>query len=218
TSTRSAILFGATGAVGKPLLSELLKSPQYDQVHAFVRKPFKNESSYKEEAKLIEHLLDFEKLLEEGKGVEEIRDVKAEAVYITLGTTRANAGSAEAFERIDREYVLAAAKAALHPDQQQNQKVLYCSSFGVSAKSPFLYPKSKGLTEEGLASLGYSDTILFRPGFLAQANRAQSRKVEQIYGFVTHNILSHVWNDAEIKVAVLAKAFRVAGENGSSGL
>lgn len=149
SSTRSAILFGATGAVGKPLLSELLKSPQYDQVHTFVRKPFKNESSHKEEAKLIEHLLDFEKLLDEGKGAEEIKKVQAEAVYITLGTTRANAGSAEAFERIDREYVLAAAKAALN-SEQKDQKVLYCSSFGVSAKSPFLYPKSKGLTEEGL--------------------------------------------------------------------
>ena len=149
TSTRSAIIFGATGAVGKPLLSELLKSSQYDQVHAFVRKPFKSESNHKEEAKLIEHLIDFEKLLEEQRGAEEIRDVKAEDVYITLGTTRANAGSAQAFERIDREYVLAAAKAALN-DQQKQQKVLYCSSFGSSAKSPFLYPKSKGLTEEGL--------------------------------------------------------------------
>lgn len=152
TSTRSAILFGATGAVGKPLLSELLKSTEYDQVHTFVRKPFKSESVYKDEAKLIEHILDFEKLLKEERGSKDINEIKAEAIYITLGTTRANAGSAEAFERIDREYVLAAAKAALN-EEKKEQKVLYCSSFGVSSKSPFLYPKSKGLTEEGLGEL-----------------------------------------------------------------
>lgn len=42
--------------------------------------------------------------------------------------------------------------------------------------------------------------------------------MEEIYGFVTHNILSRFWNDAEIKVTDLAKAFRLAGEKGSSGL
>lgn len=69
-----------------------------------------------------------------------------------------------------------------------------------------------------IASLGYSDTIIFRPAFLAQANRGETRKVEQIYGFLTHNILSRFWNDAEIKVTDLAKAFLIAGKNGSSGL
>ena len=43
--------------------------------------------------------------------------------------------------------------------------------------------RSKGLTEEGLASLGYSDTIIFRPGGL-RANREKPRPAEKIVGWV----------------------------------
>ena len=42
--------------------------------------------------------------------------------------------------------------------------------------------RSKGLTEEGLAHLGYDDTIIFRPGFLAGANREETRTAETILG------------------------------------
>ena len=40
--------------------------------------------------------------------------------------------------------------------------------------------RSKGLTEQGLARLGYKDTIILRPGFLAQAERTEKRAVEPI--------------------------------------
>lgn len=47
--------------------------------------------------------------------------------------------------------------------------------------------RSKGLTEIGLAALGYDDVIIFRPGLLMQADRPESRIVENIaeYAFVT---------------------------------
>lgn len=83
----NAIIFGATGAVGKPLLSELLKSPSYSQVHAFVRRPFKESSEYKNESKLQEHIIDFENLIKEtgdaNPEAQSIKNVAAEAVYIT---------------------------------------------------------------------------------------------------------------------------------------
>lgn len=152
-SGKSAIILGATGATGKPLLTELLGSSHYDRVHAFVRRPFKADSPHKENDKLIEHAIDFDKLTDSQEGAQALRDVQAEAVYITLGTTRAQAGSAQAFERIDREYVLAAAKAALSDRQkssQLGQRVVYCSSISASSNSRLLYAHSKGLTEEGL--------------------------------------------------------------------
>ena len=80
----SAVIFGATGAVGKPLVSELVSSPHYSQIHAFVRRPFKADSPHKDEAKLIEHIIDFDKLVDnDTEQVKAIRDVGAEAVYIT---------------------------------------------------------------------------------------------------------------------------------------
>lgn len=72
----------------------------------------------------------------------------------TVGTTRATAGSAGAFERIDREYVVAGAQAALQnaADARAKQSLVYLSSTGATSGSPFLYPKSKGLTEEALCT------------------------------------------------------------------
>lgn len=149
----TALLLGATGAVGKSLLGDLIKSSHYNKVHAFVRRPFKAESPYKDEDKLVEHVVDFDKLVDTGEGAQAFKDVKANTVYIALGTTRAQAGSAAQFERIDRQYVLNSAKAALLDNEEAQrigQRVLYCSSLGATSSSPFLYPKSKGLTEEGL--------------------------------------------------------------------
>ena len=82
---KSAIIFGATGAVGKPVVAELVASPYYASVHAFVRRPFKAQSAYKDEAKLVEHIVDFDKLTEGSAGAQEIKALGAEAVYITCG-------------------------------------------------------------------------------------------------------------------------------------
>lgn len=44
--------------------------------------------------------------------------------------------------------------------------------------------RSKGLTELGLARLGYADTIVFRPGFLRGAERPEKRLTESVIGYV----------------------------------
>ena len=43
-----------------------------------------------------------------------------------------------------------------------------------------LITRSKGLTEEALASIGYSDTIIFRPGLLAGVHRQEPRYAEAV--------------------------------------
>jgi len=73
------------------------------------------------------------------------------------------------------------------------------------------------LTEEGLAKLGYSDTIVFRPGYLAGVNRAESRPAETIFGGMT-KLLSLVSDSVEIEISTLAKAMTVASKLGSEGL
>lgn len=40
--------------------------------------------------------------------------------------------------------------------------------------------RSKGLTENALAALGYSDTIIFRPALLAETKREDSRIAESV--------------------------------------
>lgn len=153
-SGQTAIVLGPTGAVGRHVLSELLASQKFSSVHAVVRSGSSlsavTDASTAPAGKLVEHSIDFEKLLAEHNAAqsgsaaeaapetEKLRSIGADAVLIALGTTRAAAGGAKPFERIDREYVLAAAQAA---KVDRTQSVLYCSSQAANSGAPFLYPK-----------------------------------------------------------------------------
>lgn len=121
------------------------------------------------------------------------------------------------FEKIDREYVVNACQAAKTDDPKHEQRVVYLSSTGANPSSPFLYPKSKGLTELALARLGYADTIVFRPGFLKGGQRDETRLTETIFGYVT-GLMSHLSPNVEIHVPILARAMMRAGALGSSVL
>jgi len=211
-SNRSALIIGATGAVGRHLLTELLASSEYNHVTELGRRvtSFQEGQSVPGKEKLKQKVVDFDKIDQEG-----LSDAKYDAVYITLGTTRAAAGSASNFEKIDREYVINAAKAAKSSDASHSQRLLYLSSGGSNHNSPFLYMKSKGLTEHGLAALKYSDTLIFRPGLLTK--RDDPRFAEKAFGLVTR-VASILGNDYEIPVHDVAKAMVRAGEVGTSGL
>jgi len=208
---QSALILGGTGAVGKELLKELLASPDVVRVGEYGRRVTPLDQIGAGKDKLEQKTIDFEKLEESG-----LKEGKWDAVYIALGTSKSAAGGAAAFEKIDREYVVNAARAAKTDDPNHAQRVLYVSTYGADSKSSFLYTRSKGLTEEGLASLGYSDTIIFRPGGL-RANREKVRPAEKVFGALT-GVLNHITPSFEIRVETLAKSMRMAGILGSSAL
>ena len=56
--------------------------------------------------------------------------------------------------------------------------------------TPRVGSRSKGLTEAGLAALGYSDTLVFRPAFLASAERPEKRLAETLIACVTLHLLA----------------------------
>ncbi|KAK4693814.1 oxidoreductase, partial [Phenoliferia sp. Uapishka_3] len=175
------LLLGSTGAVGSQTILSLLSSSSYSSVHALGRRPPTLPATTPNLSKLTTAPnISFEDLLNGDKAEEKkLRDVEADVVLITLGTTRAAAGGMEKFVRIDREYVSAAAKAARV--EGKDQRVVYCSSGGASSTSLFPYTKSKGLTEEGLAELGYKECIIFRPGMLiVPGGRGEHRLVESM--------------------------------------
>ncbi|TIA91432.1 hypothetical protein E3P99_01089 [Wallemia hederae] len=188
----SAIIFGSTGAVGKNLKACLLKSAEISHVTEAAR----SVQSTNTQDKLTQIKLD------------DNAELKADydLVFITLGTTAKKAGSSQKFEEIDRHLVIDMAKKVAKKDAH----VIYCSAAGANAKSPFLYPRSKGLTEQGLAELGYSTTTIFRPGFLAQAERNESRPAETVFGYVT-GFLSKFSSGLEIPVHKLGQSMVVAG-------
>ncbi|PPQ78691.1 hypothetical protein CVT25_010712 [Psilocybe cyanescens] len=211
-SPQTALIIGATGQTGRHLLQNLLESSHFSHVGEYGRRVTPADEITTGKDKLEQKAIDFEKIQESG-----LKQKKWDVVFITLGTMKVNAGSAEAFEKIDREYVLAAAKEARSSDSSTPQRLVYLSSGSANSSSPFLYPKSKGLTEEGLARLGYSDTIIFRPGFLAGANRADHRLTEAVFGKIC-GVLSYITAAAEINISALGKAMAEAGRLGSEAL
>ncbi|KAK0501707.1 hypothetical protein EDD18DRAFT_1143988 [Armillaria luteobubalina] len=211
-SGKTALIIGATGATGQYLLKELLTSSHFTKVGEYGRRLTDLSTLSTCKDKLVQQAIDFEKLEESG-----IKDGKWDVVFITLGTTRKAAGSAEGFQKIDRDYVINSAKEARVPDLPQ--RIVYLSAASASSKSFFLYPRSKGETEEALANLGYSDTIVFRPGLLTGTNRPDSRITETIAeGIFSTLRLSSFFSSLEIKVATLGKSLAIAGWLGSEKL
>jgi len=86
-----------------------------------------------------------------------------DAGICALGTTRAQAGSADAFRRIDYGYPLAFAKRLR---EHGAERFALVSAAGASARSPFLYFKVKGQLERDLATLGFASLTLARPGLI----------------------------------------------------
>lgn len=203
------IVLGSSGATGKEALAAALASPSISSVFSFGRRspPVEHLAGAN---KLTHANLDFDKLLLEKGSAEyeaeanKLREVNADAVLIALGTTRKNAGSAQAFEKIDREYVVKAAEAARI--EGKKQRLVYLSAASSNSSSSFLYVKSKGLTEEALAKIGYTDTVIARPGYLnVPGGRGESRILETGFGKVM-GLLSTFSDRLEISTPVLGKA------------
>jgi len=161
------------------------------------------------EEKLEQKVVDFERLDEAG-----LKEGQWDVVFIALGTTVRDAGSQENFTKIDREYVVNAAKAA---KVEKDQRLIYVSVGAANPNSSASYLRSKGLTEQALAELGYKDTIMFRPAMLSNTQRSNFRLAESALVAVT-SVLSRFSPIFQIDVDKLAKSIRVVGEQGTSGL
>lgn len=160
---RTALLAGATGAVGKALLALLLADARYGSVKVLVRRPLGLAHP-----KLEELLLDATGPA--GQGAK----LAAEDVFCCLGTTQKKAGSRAAFERVDYHLVLEVARAAF---AQGAQQFLVVSSVGASLKAGSFYLRVKARMEQAVLDLGYASTHILRPSLLIAA-RSESRPGE----------------------------------------
>ena len=95
---KSALVLGATGVVGRELVRELCESSGYDEVEVWVRR----EIGFCH-PKFHVRIIDFE-------GISDIAPHKFDEIFCALGMTMKQAGSREAFLRVDVDYVYAAAK------------------------------------------------------------------------------------------------------------
>jgi len=158
----TAVVVGGTGGIGKELIQELVESTLCTKVTAVVRAPVLNPTEFfgisaRLADKLVVVVIDFEKPQLHAESF------KADKGFCCLGTTRAIAGSAEAFRKVDLDYVV---RTALLMHQQGVQSFSLVTSMGASSTSSFLYPQTKGETEELCGVIGFKQYNIFRPGML----------------------------------------------------
>jgi uncharacterized protein YbjT (DUF2867 family) len=165
TTTKTALLFGATGLVGTQLLKQLLAHPAYGRVIA----PGRHQPDLTHE-KLDAPILDFNRL---PLATDEL---KADDVFIALGTTIKRAGSQEAFRKVDFDFIVNAARTAKAGGAE---RCLLVSSAGADPDSRIFYSKVKGETEEAVKNIGFAATDIFRPGALV-GEREEFRLGEKI--------------------------------------
>ncbi|HEY1226364.1 MAG TPA: nucleoside-diphosphate sugar epimerase [Ramlibacter sp.] len=147
--TRTALLAGATGLVGRGILAGLLADPQVTVVHTLGRR-----DDHTPHPKLSHHRVDFA-ALPTLPAVDE--------VYLAVGTTIKVAGSRPAFRAVDYEANLAVARAAHAAGARRLGLV---SAMGADARSSVFYNRVKGELEDALATLGYEGLAIARPSFL----------------------------------------------------
>jgi uncharacterized protein YbjT (DUF2867 family) len=157
---------GASGLVGRNLLSELIEDSRCTQVTAIVRSKFDLKHP-----KLKIQLIDYEQLLKEG-----IELPYSTVAICCLGTTIAKAGSESEFYKVDHDYVIAFAKACLVAGVK---KFIYVSALGADANSSVFYSKTKGQVENDLRSLKFERLIILQPSLLL-GDRNESRPLEYI--------------------------------------
>ncbi|MFL6621776.1 MAG: nucleoside-diphosphate sugar epimerase [Sulfurifustis sp.] len=149
TATRTVLLAGATGLVGREILQGLLADDSVKAVHALGRRALDLQHP-----KLSSHVVNFP-VLPPLPSVDE--------AYLALGTTIKVAGSQAAFRAVDFDANLAVARAAIAAGAR---RVGLVSAMGADAHSRIFYSRVKGELEEALAKLNFEGLVIARPSML----------------------------------------------------
>ena len=173
---RTALIAGSTGLIGGLLLDLLIRDEAYQKVVALTRKPLPTSAD-----KVENIVVDFESLQQN------IDQLKADDIFCCLGTTMKQAGSKEAFRKVDHEYPLQL--AGLTRDQGA-QKFFLVSALGAKKSSIVFYNQVKGETEESVAKLNFPTLHIFRPSLLLGPRKEKRtgedamKKFYQAFGFI----------------------------------
>ena len=163
---RKAILIGATGLVGQHLVKQL--SELYDTLIVLARRP----PRYINASMRFYQVNDFDNLAEIFASVG--ADNKTDA-FSCLGTTKKQAGSDEAFRKIDHDYNVNFAKLC---QDKGVENFFLLSSMNADIDSRFLYNRVKAETEQSIMALGFKQLVILRPSLLL--GKHKGRPLESI--------------------------------------
>lgn len=143
------LVIGATGAVGKDLVQQLIDDSSVERVDIFVRREVKISAP-----KLVVHVIDFD------HPETWASQLQGDVLFSCLGTTIKAAGSQENQWKVDYTYQYEAAKAA---KANGVKTYVLVSSVGANAKSKVFYTKMKGALDDAVQELGFEGCFILRP-------------------------------------------------------
>ena len=165
SQSRSVLLVGATGLVGSEVLKGLEADPSVTRIAILGRRPAPSASP-----RIMTHVVDFDDL-------DAVADLfSVDQIFCALGTTMKQAGSKDAFRRVDLEYPLRIAKLGLAHGARH---FLLVSALGANVDSRIFYNQVKGALEEALRTMGYRSVTIVRPSLLL-GKRKEFRLFERI--------------------------------------
>ena len=148
-----AILLGATGAVGRDLVHQLLQDDRFTELYLLVRRIPEGLHS----PKLRIELLDFDHPDQWPELPE------ADVLFSCLGTTLRDAGSQAAQYRVDYGYQYEVARRAA---ARGVPHYVLVSSWGAKPKARSFYSRMKGELEEAVQALPFRRISILRPPLL----------------------------------------------------
>ena len=171
---KTALVFGSSGLIGGHLLNQLIKNDNYNKIKLFVRsEPVINESK-------------IEIIKTDFNNLESCKDnIKGDDCFFCIGTTKQNSPDKNEYQKVELEIpkkIAEIAKANLV------NSFIFISSIYANPKSSGDYVKFKGLVEEELKKLNFSNLGILRPSFL-MGDRKENRVSEKI-AILTFRLLS----------------------------
>ena len=171
---KTALVFGSSGLIGGHLLYQLIENDNYNKIKLFVR----SETVIKETK--IEIIKTNFSDLENHK-----EDIKGDDCFLCIGTTKQNSPDKNEYKKVELDIPKKIAQIAR---ANLVNSFIFVSSIYANPKSSGDYVKFKGLVEEELKELNFSNLGILRPSFLI-GSRKENRVGEKI-GILTFRLLS----------------------------
>lgn len=163
----TAVIIGATGAVGREIVNEILSGEYYNRVYILGRSSI---SKLPDDSRLEKIIIDFD-------NIDFDMDILENAdVFASLGTTIKTAGSKENQRKIDVDYTVNFAKLCEGKIRSFN----VVSAMGANSKSKSFYTSLKGELEDKLKEMNIGVLRIFRPSLLI-SKREDKRILEEVF-------------------------------------
>ena len=199
---KTAILFGATGLVGKHLLDLLLDNHDYTKIKIFTRNAIQNNHH-----KIVIYNINFNEI------DKYTNDINGDDCFFAIGTTRKLTPKKE--EYINTELNLPV-KIANIAKANNITSFTYVSSGGANADSNNLYLQNKGRAEKEIIKLSFKFTAIIQPSLLLgsrKENRIGERVAKFIFGKISFIFVGKLRAFKAIHVKKVAKAIMIINKN-----